>query len=608
MADAFDKVGTEYSKPTAFDSQIGSAYNVSKKIAEQDDYIKTHAIQGPQGIKGDTGSQGPVGPQGVQGPQGERGLGIKDVAISPKSSNDTGATYDMEITLEDDSVVNAGDFIAPVGPQGKQGIQGPIGPQGEQGIQGIQGPKGDTGPQGEIGPQGPQGEQGIQGPKGDTGATGPQGPKGDTGEQGPQGIQGPKGNDGTSFVVAGTVNSTTDLPTNVPIGTAYMVGATTPRELYTFDGTNWTNQGALQGPQGPQGEQGIQGPKGDKGDTGLTGETGPQGEQGPQGIQGPQGPKGDTGATGPQGEQGIQGEQGPQGPQGPKGDTGETGPQGPKGDTGATGEQGPKGDTGPQGPQGPTGSGIASITRAIGSNTSAVIKSWVGKSNDTFGGCSGFTGQIGDVVYLPYYVTDEGNSLGYIVVRVKEVSGSLITTDNLAFVYAPQGPQGPTGPAGANGTDAQPVFNTAPFSASDWVIHSQTKMNTISKSIIGDSGMYFSGTATGSGANYIVRCEKTFTVVSSATLRAIANMAGIDTFAYPTTVMIFNSSNSVVAEVSLTSKSSADYNGTFYATKSGTSFTLGAGTYKVGVEVYTPYVSSGGGMHAFIGNIAIVKA
>lgn len=414
MADAFDKVGTEYSKPTAFDSQIGSAYNVSKKIAEQDDYIKTHAIQGPQGIKGDTGSQGPVGPQGVQGPQGERGLGIKDVAISPKSSNDTGATYDMEITLEDDSVVNAGDFIAPVGPQGKQGIQGPVGPQGEQGI------------------------QGIQGPKGDTGATGPQGPKGDTGEQGPQGIQGPKGNDGTSFVVAGTVNSTTNLPTNVPIGTAYMVGVDTPRELYTFDGTKWTNQGALQGPQGPQGEQGIQGPKGDKGDTGATGETGPQGKQGIQGEQGPKGPqgdKGDTGATGPQGPyftpsvssagviswtnnggltnptsvnikgpKGDKGDTGATGEQGPKGDTGATGsigPQGPKGDKGDTGPQGPKGDKGDTGPQGPAGANGTNGTNAPNFNfaTTTWDITWVSGTNATgvtAGSRSGgkFTGSI----------------------------------------------------------------------------------------------------------------------------------------------------------------------------------------------------------------------
>ena len=349
MADAFDKLTpksnvdpadqfcsqtTPTCKQDTFDAQIGSAYNVSKWLADQDKYIKEHAIQGPQGEQGPigpTGPQGEIGPVGPQGPQGEQGI------------------------------------QGEIGPVGPQGIQGPVGPQGPQGLQGIQGPKGDKGETGEQGPKGDTGSQGIQGP------IGPQGPKGDTGEQGPQGIQGPqgvqgpKGDDGTSFVVAGTVNSVNDLPTNVPIGTAYMVGATTPRDLYTFDGTNWTNQGALQGPQGPQGEQGIQGPKGDKGDTGATG---PQGEQGIQGIQGPKGDKGNTGdigPTGPQGEQGIQGEQGPQGIQGPKGDkgdTGETGPQGeqgiqgiqgPKGDTGATGPQGPKGDTGATGPTGPQG-------------------------------------------------------------------------------------------------------------------------------------------------------------------------------------------------------------------------------------------------------------
>lgn len=185
--------------PEPFDAQIGSAYNVSKLLAQQNKYIEEHAV---------------AGPQGEQGPQGE------------------------------------------IGPQGPQGLQGPIGPQG---IQGEQGPKGDTGP------QGPKGEQGIQGPKGE------------------QGIQGPKGDDGTSFVVTGTVNSVNDLPTNAPIGTAYMVGETEPRDLYTFDGTKWTNQGKLQGPKGDTGPQGI------------------QGNVGPQGPQGPQGEKGDTGPQGPSG-------------------------------------------------------------------------------------------------------------------------------------------------------------------------------------------------------------------------------------------------------------------------------------------------------------------
>ena len=314
--------------PEPFDTQIGSAYNVSKLLAQQNKYIEEHAV---------------AGPQGEQGPQGE------------------------------------------IGPTGPQGLQGPIGPQG---IQGEQGPKGETGPQGPKGNIGPQGEQGIQGVQG---PIGPQGPKGDVGPQGPQGeqgIQGPKGDDGTSFVVAGTVNTVNDLPTNVPIGTAYMVGETEPRNLYTFDGTKWTNQGKLQGPKGDTGPQGIQGPQGPQGEVGPQGKVGPQGEQGIQGNIGPQGPKGEKGDTGPQGEQGLQGKGisdiqfkynrpsiigdfydiettltdgtkiqsgdvrcpiGPQGEQGIQGVQGPIGPQGPKGDVGPQGEQGiqgPKGDTG----------------------------------------------------------------------------------------------------------------------------------------------------------------------------------------------------------------------------------------------------------------------
>ena len=60
-------------------------------------------------------------------------------------------TYKMQVTLTNDTIVEAGTFIVPQGPQG---------PKGDTGPQGLQGPKGDTGP------------QGLQGPKGDTGATG----------------------------------------------------------------------------------------------------------------------------------------------------------------------------------------------------------------------------------------------------------------------------------------------------------------------------------------------------------------------------------------------------------------------------------------------------
>lgn len=60
-------------------------------------------------------------------------------------------TYKMQVTLTNDTVVEAGTFIVPQGPQG---------------------PKGDTGATGATGPKGDTGATGATGPKGDTGATG----------------------------------------------------------------------------------------------------------------------------------------------------------------------------------------------------------------------------------------------------------------------------------------------------------------------------------------------------------------------------------------------------------------------------------------------------
>lgn len=138
--------------------------------------------------------------------------------------------------------------------------------------------------------------------------------------------------------IVGSLESESDLPDPLSYegeyGDAYIVGTTSPFDVYIFgkeyeneDAPSWIGLGPVwvEGPQGetgPQGPQGIQGPKGDKGDTGATGATGPQG---PQGIQGNQGPKGDTGATGPQGPQGIQG---------PKGDPGLGVPEIEAGDAG----------------------------------------------------------------------------------------------------------------------------------------------------------------------------------------------------------------------------------------------------------------------------------
>lgn len=209
----------------------------------------------------------------------------------------------------------------------------PLGPEGPQGPTGPEGPQGETGPQGEAGPQGPQG---IQGPQGERGPQGPQGIQGEKGE---------RGDSGNDFTIEGYVSSTANLPSSAAVGTAYLVGTSTPRLVYLYGydesgNLGWSNQGYLQGPQGPQGPQGIQGA---------------QGPQGVQGVQGIQGEKGDTGATGPEGPTGAQGIQGPKGDKGDKGDTGEQGQRGIPGEPGIQGPQGPEGPQGPQGEKGDKG-------------------------------------------------------------------------------------------------------------------------------------------------------------------------------------------------------------------------------------------------------------
>ena len=84
---------------------------------------------------------------------------------------------------------------------------------------------------------------------------------------GPMGPQGPAG---MPLVILGILGSQSILPLPAAPGDAYMVAG----ELWTCNGTSWSNLGRIQGPEGPrgfqgvQGEQGIQGLKGDKGEVG----------------------------------------------------------------------------------------------------------------------------------------------------------------------------------------------------------------------------------------------------------------------------------------------------------------------------------------------------
>ena len=115
-------------------------------------------------------------------------------------------------------------IVGPQGPKGEQGLQGP---------QGVPGPQGPTGPQGPHGPQGPQGIQGLTGPQG------PQGPKGDTGDVG-------------GFInINGILANANQLPTPASLNNltiAYLVGASTPYDLYVQIGSTsatatWNNAG-----------------------------------------------------------------------------------------------------------------------------------------------------------------------------------------------------------------------------------------------------------------------------------------------------------------------------------------------------------------------------
>jgi hypothetical protein len=191
---------------------------------------------------------------------------------------------------------------------------------------------------------------GTTGPTGPTGAVGPTGPV-STQPSTVTGPTGPTGPQGTSITVKGSVAAVINLPVSGnAVNDAYIVTAT--GNLHVWNGTAWSNVGAIVGPQGATGATGSTGPTGPAGTNGFVGSNGATGATGPTGSTGPTGATGaastvtgPTGATGPTGPQGYQGSLGP---------------------TGATGAAsqvtGPTGSTGPTGPTGPQGKFTASST------------------------------------------------------------------------------------------------------------------------------------------------------------------------------------------------------------------------------------------------------
>lgn len=140
---------------------------------------------GDLGATGATGVAGsPGGATGSTGATGPTGLYVVSATVTQGQ---------LELLLNDASVINAGAVLGPVGPTGvvgATGVQGSTGPAGGIGIAGS--PGGATGPVGPIGATGPQGIQGLIGSTGIRGATGATGPSG-FGATGKTGLTGPAG-------------------------------------------------------------------------------------------------------------------------------------------------------------------------------------------------------------------------------------------------------------------------------------------------------------------------------------------------------------------------------------------------------------------------------
>ena len=111
IADFKKQLDDEVSKAT---KQVTDNLNQEFTSLKQanDEYIKQHAIQGPQGDKGDTGEQGPVGPQGDTGKNAT--IQIGDVVTLDSGSQATVSNVGTDIN----AILNFGI------PQGIQGLTG----------------------------------------------------------------------------------------------------------------------------------------------------------------------------------------------------------------------------------------------------------------------------------------------------------------------------------------------------------------------------------------------------------------------------------------------------------------------------------------------------
>uniref|UniRef100_A0A672YZK6 Collagen, type XI, alpha 1b n=1 Tax=Sphaeramia orbicularis TaxID=375764 RepID=A0A672YZK6_9TELE len=348
-------------------------------------YVGPTGDVGPSGERGHPGSPGPPGEQGLPGAAGKEGGKVNK--------------HKQRVTFSVYVYVLFFFFFfffflllslffgekGPMGPAGRDGIQGPVGLPGSAG---PQGPPGEDGDKGEVG--GP-GQKGSKGDKGELGSDGEAGPRGQQGMFGQKGDEGPRGFPGLPGPIGLQVNCDVSLFFSLKgiRGETGEKGETGP-------------PGAA-GPPGGRGPSGDDGPKGNpvfmellfcadfsfsQGEAGAEGPVGKTGPVGPQGPSGKAGPEGLRGIPGPVGEQGLPGASGQDGPPGPivrhkfhknilhghpgligligppgePGEKGDRGLPGAQGTAGGKGDQGIGGGPGPLGPPGPPGIPVSLIS------------------------------------------------------------------------------------------------------------------------------------------------------------------------------------------------------------------------------------------------------
>lgn len=77
---------------------------------------------------------------------------------------------------------------------------------------------------------------------------------------------------------------------------------------------------------------------------------------------------------------------------------------------------------------------IVSVTTGTRSTTYATAAGYLGTANDAWSNVTAFSGSAGDMVMIPFIITDRDNASASMLVRVRSYSGTTLHGDNLALI------------------------------------------------------------------------------------------------------------------------------------------------------------------------------